>query len=142
MYHMYCALMFTAPYTTCMFLNTSIFISGYCDQCSPENYYETTETFPQRCLDGNPGLNDTYSEDLVERAIHLIRNPLDNIVSRFHNSYNNFVKIPVGNVILGNLRRYFSLFSYHNVCTICLCSTFAACSKVHHITHHGIIKTV
>lgn len=35
----------------------------------------------------------TYDKELVARAIHLIRDPFDNIVSRFHLRHNRFTKM-------------------------------------------------
>jgi hypothetical protein len=65
-----------------------------CSLCSPNEYAETTYSFRRRCLvtkwievDTNgqthPGYS-TYPQEHVTKAVHLIRNPFDNVVSRFH----------------------------------------------------------
>jgi hypothetical protein len=58
------------------------------------------QEFTQSCLEGNPILDDegdeeivySYSPDLVSRAVHIIRDPFDNIVSRFHLAHDDFVR--------------------------------------------------
>eukprot|EP00956_Cyclotella_meneghiniana_P036125 scaffold121865_cov72-Cyclotella_meneghiniana.AAC.1 len=78
-----------------------------CTFCPPEKYLETWQTFLVNCLSGsrsvpitnkdstdtkslkntNTGYQKeytTYHPSLVEKAVHLIRNPFDNLVSRFH----------------------------------------------------------
>lgn len=60
-----------------------------CIICGPSRYAETLFSFRRRCLSGKRVTNDridyvSYPSHRVKRAIHLIRNPFDNIVSRFH----------------------------------------------------------
>lgn len=60
-----------------------------CGECPPEEYAETTYSFRRKCaltksLDNKHANYDFYDFDRVEKAIHLIRNPFDNVVSRFH----------------------------------------------------------
>jgi len=65
-----------------------------CNPCSPEEQAETTYSFRRRCLvtkwaqPGSDGNNNnrysTYPADRVTKAVHLLRNPFDNVVSRFH----------------------------------------------------------
>mmetsp|Transcript_37538 Transcript_37538/g.67607 ORF Transcript_37538/g.67607 Transcript_37538/m.67607 type:complete len:541 (-) Transcript_37538:185-1807(-) len=77
-----------------------------CAFCSPSTYLETSSSFLKQCLSGSRkvAINHdtrtasakhdkkeqyekqyhTYHPSLVEKAVHLIRNPFDNIVSRFH----------------------------------------------------------
>jgi len=78
---------------------SSKYTGGYCDQCPPEKYIETAQTFAQSCLEGDHVGNgdtkevlDSYDEELISRAVHMIRDPFDNIVSRFHLTYKYFVK--------------------------------------------------
>ena len=61
-----------------------------CEKCPPQKYLETTFSFRRRCLsggrinaDGNKELV-MYPAVKVAKAIHLIRDPFDNVVSRFH----------------------------------------------------------
>ena len=56
----------------------------------PEEYIETPRSFETRCRSGNIIVNSTkysnvaYKPTLVSRAVHLIRNPFDNVVARWH----------------------------------------------------------
>ena len=55
----------------------------------PEEYVETVRSFEIACRSGNRIVNDTkvdvtYDFDVPKRAIHMIRNPFDNIVARLH----------------------------------------------------------
>ena len=61
-----------------------------CEACPPQNYVETTFSFRRSCLSGGR-INSkaqkelvTYPSSRVVKAIHLIRDPFDNVVSRFH----------------------------------------------------------
>lgn len=57
---------------------------------SPTDYVETVRSFETACRSGNRILNDTkispvmYEESVPKRAVHLFRNPFDNIVARLH----------------------------------------------------------
>lgn len=56
---------------------------------TPEDYVETVRSFEIACRSGNRVVNDTkvsvtYAVDVPKRAVHLIRNPFDNIVARLH----------------------------------------------------------
>ena len=65
-----------------------------CTLCPPEKYSESSYSFRRRCLttkwvqeqdDGSyQRIFGEYKTDRVAKAIHLIRDPFDNIVSRFH----------------------------------------------------------
>ena len=89
------------------YILTKTHCGGYCDQCPPERYIETPESFLQKCLSGDriiveqdgvdhgewwEGEFDSYSKELLGRAVHVIRDPFDNIVSRFHLTYKHFGK--------------------------------------------------
>jgi hypothetical protein len=88
-----------------------------CTHCPPYMYMENEETFFQRCLSGsrkvpdhitknNQSLHDsnykiyykkeyvTYSSQLINSIIHLIRNPFDNAISRFHHEIKEHAKNP------------------------------------------------
>jgi hypothetical protein len=66
-----------------------------CSICSPVQSVETTYSFRRRCLetkwieiDSQSGhAKDVFSKypiTHVEKAVHIVRNPFDNVVSRFH----------------------------------------------------------
>lgn len=64
-----------------------------CIQCGPMKYVETTFSFRKRCLSGRRmtvrdgvqvGEEVAYPSTRVKKTIHIIRNPFDNVVSRFH----------------------------------------------------------
>lgn len=73
------------------YIMTKTHCGGRCTKCSPEAYIETTRSFGIACRSGcRHGTNHTkefvtYDQGLAQqRAIHLIRNPIDNLVSRLH----------------------------------------------------------
>jgi hypothetical protein len=61
-----------------------------CEKCPPQSYVETTFSFRRNCLSGgrvnSNGTKElvSYPPDRVAKAIHLVRDPFDNVVSRFH----------------------------------------------------------
>jgi hypothetical protein len=68
---------------------------GRCVRCEPAKYIETTYSFRFRCLSGKWASamlanktkvvqKGTYPATRVAKAVHLIRNPFDNVVSRYH----------------------------------------------------------
>ena len=68
----------------------------FCSSCmAPESFVVTPRGFLRSCLKGKRGVysNDSqmmttvdvrYSPDLVKKIVHILRNPLDNVVARFH----------------------------------------------------------
>ena len=66
--------------------------------CGPDKTFHTVRSFMTGCLTGNQGVLDekgvlrlrdtTYDPSIVQKAIHLFRHPLDNIVARFHLEFN------------------------------------------------------
>mmetsp|Transcript_7891 Transcript_7891/g.12338 ORF Transcript_7891/g.12338 Transcript_7891/m.12338 type:complete len:382 (+) Transcript_7891:246-1391(+) len=73
---------------------TKTHCGGRCELCGPKTYIESPHSFLMQCLSGR-GINDLnatkhvsnvmgYEKSLVRKAVHLIRSPFDNIVSRFH----------------------------------------------------------
>ena len=75
---------------------TKTHCGGRCAHCPPRRYVETLSTFLGECLSGArkvpapgaPGgyakVFGSYDPNLVGRAVHVVRNPFDNAVSRFH----------------------------------------------------------
>ncbi len=79
------------------FVLTKTHCTGYCTICAPEFYIVNATEFTRSCFEGDSVLNGdgeegfySYSPDLVQRAVHIIRDPFDNIVSRFHLMRENF----------------------------------------------------
>ena len=95
------------------YVMTKTHCGGRCQTCGPSKYIETPESFLDACLTGGRYIpktdaggkddkknksssssttslkdmefvNSKYDKKLVQRAIHLIRDPFDNLVSRFH----------------------------------------------------------
>lgn len=73
------------------FVLTKTHCGGRCEKCGPSKYVENPHLFLKDCLSGKRGyrvgkgntvFEDVfYNPDLVARAVHLIRNPFDNVVS-------------------------------------------------------------
>ena len=84
------------------YLLTKTHCGSRCNQCSPEKSVENINIFMNRCFEGSyitkdannkaKELKGTYSQDLLAKAVHLIRDPFDNLVSRFHLSYKHFLR--------------------------------------------------
>lgn len=67
----------------------------YCNGCAPEEYMDDALDFTAKCSSGfkmarapdgksNQKVHVTYDSSVVHKTIHLIRNPFNNVVSRFH----------------------------------------------------------
>ena len=73
------------------FILSKTHCGGRCNDCGPNQYLTTKESFMASCAKGarvssfNLTKSDvTYDPKIAQRAIHLIRNPFNNIVSNFH----------------------------------------------------------
>jgi len=74
------------------FILTKTHCGGECDICQTpgsKEYNDTIDAFEVACCSGKRIFNSTkirtsYSPDIPKRAVHLIRNPFDNIVARLH----------------------------------------------------------
>jgi hypothetical protein len=74
-----------------------------CNDCGPYYYLKDSRSFQNMCASGSKlevspdGTQQTvtvgYNTSLVHKAIHLIRNPFDNVVSRFHLERHRMMKI-------------------------------------------------
>jgi hypothetical protein len=93
-YDALCAVSTKKTYNICSSRVQSNSYVPCCYSTAPEKYSESTFSFRRQCLktkwvevgaDGSVTRKFAdYSADRVERAIHLIRDPFDNIVSRYH----------------------------------------------------------
>jgi len=74
---------------------TKTHCGSYCAKCGPDAYLETPETFLQKCAGGQAWLMTPAKQrrnydveyppqDRVQKVIHLYRNPLHNIIARYH----------------------------------------------------------
>ena len=82
------------------YLLTKTHCGSRCNQCSPEKSVENINIFMNRCFEGSYITKDAndeprivtgyYSQNLLAKAVHLIRDPFDNVVSRFHYSRMHF----------------------------------------------------
>jgi hypothetical protein len=68
---------------------TKTHCGGFCTQCPPHSYVHTLDSFQTACLSGH--MNEegrvrdvTYHSNVPSSAVHLIRNPFDNLVARMH----------------------------------------------------------
>ena len=87
--------------TTQGYVITKTHCGGYCFKCGPSKYTLTDSQFMLKCASGGWVYKDefkssapiksktTYDPRLISRAVHLIRNPFDNIVSRYHLEHNH-----------------------------------------------------
>jgi hypothetical protein len=75
------------------FLYLQTHCGSRCSGCQPKRFVETLDNFKEECASEGRKNSETYPFDQVQKAIHLIRNPFDNIVSRFH------LKIKTGRAI-------------------------------------------
>jgi hypothetical protein len=74
------------------YILTKTHCGGECDSChtpGSKEYNDTIDAFEVACCSGkrifnNTKVKTTYSLDIPKRAVHLIRNPFDNIVARLH----------------------------------------------------------
>ena len=72
------------------FILTKTHCGGYCFRCALDMYIETKHSFKSKCargtiMDSNQKMRSSqYDFNIVEKAIHLVRDPFDNIVSNFH----------------------------------------------------------
>ena len=73
------------------YILTKSHCGGYCMDCGPKVYLHTPETFETACRTARKRLPNstntvhvTYDRNIPVRAIHLIRNPFDNLVGRMH----------------------------------------------------------
>jgi hypothetical protein len=71
------------------FVLTKTHCGARCVQCGPDEYVETPTIFLRNCASGHSRISRKrvsveYQPSRVHRAIHLIRNPLHNIIARFH----------------------------------------------------------
>lgn len=70
------------------FVLTKTHCLGYCDDCSPQEYFvPSLSAFEQGCLRAeSPNQTGSvhYNASVPVKAVHLYRNPFDNIVARMH----------------------------------------------------------
>lgn len=71
------------------FVLTKTHCGGYCMDCGPKAYLHTGDSFEEACTTGAKHVEDghetvSYDSALIQRAVHLFRDPFDNIVGRMH----------------------------------------------------------
>ena len=71
------------------YILTKTHCGGTCFGCPPKHYLQTQEEFEADCLqsdykEDSKKKKAIYDPSIVSKAVHLIRNPFDNVVSRFH----------------------------------------------------------
>lgn len=82
------------------YMLTKTHCGARCTSCAPNKYLLTLPEYQEECLRGDRKVKKSegknrvhYSPEIIERAVHLYRNPFDNIVSRFHLHWNSEKKI-------------------------------------------------
>ncbi len=98
------------------FILTKTHCGGYCMNCSPEQYTETTYSFRHKCLSTTHRHNHSiheayYSPRLITKAVHLVRDPFDNVVARFHLEQGK--RTNYSSVSYSNDREGFRQFCWH-----------------------------
>ena len=66
---------------------TKTHCTGYCTDCPAFAFVHTVESFQRGCgqtFVDSPLENDFYNASIVAKAVHLIRNPFENLVARKH----------------------------------------------------------
>lgn len=91
---------------------TKTHCGGRCELCGPTVSTESPQSFLVQCLSGHGphGHAVRYDQDRVVKALHLIRNPFDNIVSRFHLELHSFARKPDTHKQYSKDRNGFRLF--------------------------------
>jgi len=58
--------------------------AGYCQDCPSVEFVQTLDSFERGCRSRlvEPGVADLYSASIVAKAVHLFRDPFDNLVAR------------------------------------------------------------
>lgn len=65
------------------FVLTKTHCGSRCNRCSPQKFRDSVEEFITECA-MEKRYSPAYSLRRVKRAVHLIRDPYDNVVARFH----------------------------------------------------------
>jgi len=73
------------------YILTKTHCEGYCDDCPPERFVMTIDSFEKECRTARKYNITTgryykvvYNSSVPKRAVHLLRNPFDNLVARLH----------------------------------------------------------
>ena len=81
------------------YILTKTHCGGYCIKCSPRRYVLNAAQFEAECRTGNKRVNRTeittpqaYPASLPKKAVHVIRNPFDNLVARLHHQRKTWEK--------------------------------------------------
>jgi len=77
--------------TPTSYVLTKTHCGGRCGTCRLPQYVENPHSFLLRCRSSTK-TDHHYDASLVHKSVHLIRNPFDNIVSRFHHTRKQYVK--------------------------------------------------
>lgn len=77
------------------YILTKTHCGGRCNECGSKGFLETPNSFLEACATGSLGTDPktgtkkriSYDPSFVKKAIHIARDPFDNIVSNFHLEY-------------------------------------------------------
>jgi Sulfotransferase domain len=79
------------------YILTKTHCGGYCDSCRPaEMDYESFEAAcrtGRRIAENATSVRSMYPPDVPKRAVHLVRNPFDNVVARYHHRRKSWARL-------------------------------------------------
>ena len=67
------------------YILTKTHCRGTCVECGPRKYISSLSSFTKQCASSHG--QDPYDVNLVKKAVHITRDPIDNIVSNFRLKY-------------------------------------------------------
>jgi len=72
---------------------TKTHCANSCYKCDPWQYHSSFHTFDKKCRSDKKHGAKPYAKHLVSRMVRMVRDPLNNIVSRFHHARNENTQI-------------------------------------------------
>jgi len=80
------------------YILTKTHCGGFCIRCSPDRYILDAKQFERECRSGNKkvdgkeiSIKSAYNASIPKKAVHIIRNPFDNLVARLHHQRKSWI---------------------------------------------------